>query len=69
MRYMKLHKGKIEENEHDFVVENKRASNDDKKVKRLLHAMQKILTTYKDRQWDLARNVKSHRAKDEARTR
>ncbi|KAF5794491.1 hypothetical protein HanXRQr2_Chr08g0328661 [Helianthus annuus] len=62
MRYVKLHKGKVEENEHDFEVENKRASNDDQRVKRLVGAMQKILTTYKDRQWDLARNVRwSHR--------
>ncbi|MFS7960107.1 hypothetical protein Hanom_Chr08g00699061 [Helianthus anomalus] len=71
MRYMKLHKGKVEENEHDFEVENKHASNDDQRVKRLVGVMQKILTTCKDRQWDLARNVRwSHRrAKDEVRKR
>ncbi|KAK9064022.1 hypothetical protein SSX86_017894 [Deinandra increscens subsp. villosa] len=71
MRYMKLHKYKVEENEDDFAVENKRASNDAQKVKRLLEAMQKILATYKDRQWDLARNVRwgGRRAKANARRR
>ncbi|KAI3730228.1 hypothetical protein L1987_61397 [Smallanthus sonchifolius] len=58
---MKLHKRTVEENEHDFEVENKRASKDDEKV---VEAMQKILTTYKGRQLDLARNVFDLRASD-----
>ncbi|KAL8257810.1 hypothetical protein R6Q59_029851 [Mikania micrantha] len=71
MRYMKLHKFKFEENDHAFVVENKRASNDDQKVKRMLEAAQKILTAYKDRQWDFARNVRrsDRQAKAEAKER
>ena len=45
MKYMRLHKSKVHENEHDFTKENKRASNDRQKVKRLSEAIQKLLTS------------------------
>lgn len=68
MKYMRLRKCKVEENEHEFATEIKKASNDDQKVKRLSEAIQKLLSTYKGRQQDLGGDAMKdhHQVKDEA---
>nr|GEV46091.1 RNA-directed DNA polymerase, eukaryota, reverse transcriptase zinc-binding domain protein [Tanacetum cinerariifolium]GEX27421.1 RNA-directed DNA polymerase, eukaryota, reverse transcriptase zinc-binding domain protein [Tanacetum cinerariifolium] len=57
MKYKRLHKCKVEENEHEYATENKKPSNDDQKVKRLSEAIHKLLTTYKGRQQGLGGDV------------
>lgn len=68
MKYMRLHKCKVEEYEHDLKMEKKQTSSDDQKVKRLSEAMQRMMNTYKDRLHDLVKDVKGnhHPTKDEA---
>lgn len=65
---MKLNRCKVEKSEHDFTTGNKQASNSGQKVKRLSEAIQKLLTTDKDRQQDLSSNLLQthHRAEDGA---
>ncbi|GJS72669.1 hypothetical protein Tco_0705510 [Tanacetum coccineum] len=71
MKYTRLHKCKVEENEHEYATENKKPSNDDQKVKRLSEAIHKLLTTYKGRQQGLGGDAMNghHQVKDEAEKR
>ncbi|MFS7994228.1 hypothetical protein Hanom_Chr12g01103391 [Helianthus anomalus] len=65
MKYMRLHKSKVDQNEHGFIDGNKRASSNGQKMKRFSEAIQKLLITYKDRKQDSTRDALWSRYRDE----